>query len=123
MLRARSPINQIDQLKKPLLIGQGAHDVRVPQGEADRLVEALKKNGVKVTYLLYPDEGHGFLRPENNFSFFSVSGGVLGECLGGRYEPIGDLTGSSMQVPFGARFVPGLEGALSRNASQNAPKQ
>jgi acetyl esterase/lipase len=87
------------------------------------LVEALKKNGVEVTYLLYPDEGHGFLRPENNFSFFSVSEVFLGECLGGRYEPIGELTGSSMQVPFGAQYVPGLEGALSRNASQNAPKQ
>jgi dipeptidyl aminopeptidase/acylaminoacyl peptidase len=123
LLRARSPINRIDQLKKPLLIGQGAHDVRVPQGEADRLVEALKKNGVKVTYLLYPDEGHGFLRSENDFSFFSVSEVFLGECLGGRYEPIGDLTGSSMQVPFGAQYIPGLEEALSRNARQNAPKE
>ena len=121
LLRARSPINHIDQLKKPLLIGQGAHDVRVPQGESDRLVEALKKKGVHVTYLLYPDEGHGFLRPANRFSYYSVVEVFLGGCLGGRYEPIGDLTGSSLQVPFGARYIPGLEAALSNNAKKDPP--
>ncbi len=121
LLRARSPINRIDQLKKPLLIGQGAHDVRVPQGEADRLVEAMKKNGIQGTYLLYPDEGHGFLRPENNFSFFSVVEVFLGKCLGGRYEAIGSLAGSSIQVPFGAQYIPGLEDALQENAKQKQP--
>jgi dipeptidyl aminopeptidase/acylaminoacyl peptidase len=113
LLRARSPINFVDRVTKPILIGQGTHDSRVPQAESDRMVDALKKKGIKVTYLLYPDEGHGFLRPQNNLSFFAVTEVFLAQCLGGRAEPIGDaLQGSSVMVPYGAKFIPGLETAL-----------
>jgi dipeptidyl aminopeptidase/acylaminoacyl peptidase len=123
LLHDRSPINRVDQVTKPILIGQGAHDSRVPQGESDRMVDALKKNGVKVTYLLYPDEGHGFLRPQNNMSFFAVTEIFLGQCLGGRYEPIGDaLEGSSVTVPYGANFIPGLEAALKAASAKEKPK-
>jgi len=113
-LRARSPINKVDQVTKPILIGQGAHDVRVPQAESDRMVEALKKNGVKVTYVLYPDEGHGFMRKENSQSFFAITEVFLEGCLGGRSQSIGDFTGSSIKVPFGANYIPGLEAALAK---------
>ena len=117
LLRARSPIHRVGQVSKPILIGQGAHDVRVPQAESDRMVEALKKNNVKATYVLYPDEGHGFLRPENSLSFFAVTEVFLGECLGGQYEPIGgSVKGSSMLVPSGAQYIPGLEAALKSQA-------
>src|SRR5208337_3675177 len=119
LLRARSPINKVDQVTKPILIGQGAHDVRVPQAESDRMVEALKKNGVKVTYVLYPDEGHGFLRPENSLSFFAVTEVFLGQCMGGKYQPVGSsLQGSSMMVPSGAQHIPGLESALKAGAKR-----
>ena len=86
------------------------------------MVEALKKNGVKVTYLLYPDEGHGFLRAENNMSFFAVTEVFLGQCLGGRSEPIGDaLDGSSIRVPYGAGFIRGLEEALTSTSPKKEP--
>jgi dipeptidyl aminopeptidase/acylaminoacyl peptidase len=122
ILRAHSPIHRVDQVTRPILIGQGANDSRVPQAESDRMVEALKKNGVKVTYLLYPDEGHGFLRAENNMSFFAVTEVFLGQCLGGRSEPIGDaLDGSSIRVPYGAGFIRGLEEALTSTSPKKQP--
>jgi dipeptidyl aminopeptidase/acylaminoacyl peptidase len=123
LLKARSPINFVGRVKKPMLIGQGANDSRVPQGESDRMVAALNGQGVSVTYLLYPDEGHGFLRTENNRSFFAVTEIFLGQCLGGRYEQLGDaLAGSSVQVPVGAKYIPGLKAALEAEATKRAGK-
>ena len=113
-LTERSPLTYVDQIQRPLLIGQGANDVRVPQAEADRIVQAMQEKGITVTYLLYPDEGHGLARPENAMSFFAAAEAFLSECLGGRYEPIGDdFEGSSITVPVGAEHVPGLTEALS----------
>ncbi|PIO61735.1 hypothetical protein TELCIR_16732 [Teladorsagia circumcincta] len=59
-LTARSPLFFADRVKKPLMILQGANDPRVKQQESDQFVAALKKNHIPVTYVLYPDEGHGF---------------------------------------------------------------
>jgi len=113
-LLERSPLTYVDRIQRPLLIGQGSNDVRVPQAEADRIVQAMQDRGIPVTYLLYSDEGHGFARPENAMSFFAVAEAFLTECLGGRYEPIGDdIEGSSVAVPVGAEHVPGLTEALS----------
>jgi hypothetical protein len=68
-----------------------------------------------VTYVLYPDEGHGFARPQNRTSFYAVSEAFLSTCLGGRFEPVGnDFAGSSLQVPEGAQHVPGLAEALAK---------
>ncbi|MCC6677823.1 MAG: S9 family peptidase [Phycisphaerales bacterium] len=111
LLESRSPLNKADKITKPLLIGQGANDPRVKQAEADQIVDALKTRNIPVTYVLYPDEGHGFARPENNLSFFAVSEAFLSQYLGGRYEPIGQaLKKSSAQVRYGAEHVPGLTG-------------
>ena len=115
LLRARSPINFAHQTKNPVLIGQGANDSRVPQDQSDTVVDVMQKHGVKVTYALYPDEGHGLMRPKNNFSFWAMSEAFLAQCLGGRSQPIGDaLDGASVQVPAGAEHVPGLVEALAR---------
>ena len=115
LLQERSPLNYVDQICRPLLIGQGANDPRVKQTESDQIVQAMQEKAIPVTYVLYPDEGHGFARPENNLSFYAVAEAFLAECLGGRYEPIGDdLAGSSMTVPAGAEHLPGLEEALER---------
>ncbi len=66
-----------------------------------------------MTYVLFPDEGHGFARPENSKAFNAVTEGFLAQCLGGRAEPIGnDFAGSSISVPTGADSVPGLAEAL-----------
>ncbi|MCD9032510.1 S9 family peptidase [Luteimonas sp. Y-2-2-4F] len=113
LLLERSPISHVDRISKPLLIGQGANDPRVVQAESDQIVAAMQARGIPVTYALFPDEGHGFARPENNKAFNAVTEGFLAECLGGRAEPIGgDFAGSSIEVPTGADIVPGLADAL-----------
>jgi dipeptidyl aminopeptidase/acylaminoacyl peptidase len=113
LLAERSPITRVGDIKKPLLIGQGANDPRVKQAESDQIVKAMKEKNIPVTYVLYPDEGHGFARPTNRTSFYAVAEGFLAQCLGGRYEPVGnDFKGSSIQVLEGAANVPGLAEAL-----------
>jgi dipeptidyl aminopeptidase/acylaminoacyl peptidase len=113
LLNERSPLSYVDQIRRPLLIGQGANDPRVKQSESDQIVQAMQAKGIPVTYVLYPDEGHGFARPENNLSFFAAAEAFLSKCLGGRHEPVGeDFKGSSITVPSGKEHVPGLAEAL-----------
>ena len=113
LLHERSPLTYVDNISKPLLIAQGANDPRVKQAESDQIVDAMTARGIPVTYVLYPDEGHGFAVPENNLSFYAVAEGFLAHCLGGRVEPVGnDFRGASIQVPTGADYVPGLAEAL-----------
>jgi acetyl esterase/lipase len=95
------------------LIGQGANDPRVKQSESDQIVQTMQAKNIPVTYVLFPDEGHGFVRPENRLAFFAVAEVFLAQHLGGRYEPIGDdLKGSSIIVPVGDKEIPGLSEAL-----------
>ena len=113
MLTERSPLTYVDRISKPLLIGQGANDPRVKQAEADQIVKAMEDKNIPVSYVLFPDEGHGFGRPENRLAFNAVAEAFLSKHLGGRYEPIGDdFAGSSITVPKGAELVPGLPAAL-----------
>ncbi|MBX3415491.1 MAG: S9 family peptidase [Pirellulales bacterium] len=117
-LDERSPLAKVSAIKKPLLIGQGANDPRVKQSESDQIVAAMEEKKIPVTYVLYPDEGHGFARPENRLSFFAVTEAFLAENLGGRYEPVGkDFENSTIEVPHGAADVPGLSEALKANAT------
>ncbi len=113
-LLKRSPLTLVDKIERPLLIGQGANDPRVTQVEADQIVEAMQEKQIPVTYVLYPDEGHGFPRPQNRMSFNAVTEAFLAEHLGGRFEPIGEaFEGASIQVPVGAGDVPGLKEELT----------
>ncbi|HUN80534.1 MAG TPA: S9 family peptidase [Phycisphaerae bacterium] len=117
-LESRSPLTRVDKIVRPLLIGQGANDPRVKQAEADQIVKAMKERNIPVTYVLYPDEGHGFARPENRTSFNAITEAFLSQHLGGRYEPIGgDFKGSSVTVPEGADHVPGLTSSLAKSDS------
>jgi dipeptidyl aminopeptidase/acylaminoacyl peptidase len=117
LLKDRSPVYKADRIARPLLIGQGANDPRVKQDESDQIVRAMNDNGLPVTYVLYPDEGHGFARPENRMSFFAASEAFLSEHLGGGAEHIGrDLDGSSIEVPHGMAYVPGLAQALKTHS-------
>lgn len=112
-LKERSPLTYADRIRRPLLIAQGANDPRVKQAESDQIVDAMKEKNIPVTYVLYPDEGHGFARPENRIAFMAVTEAFLAENLGGRSEPIGKaLKGSSITVPEGASAVPGLSEKL-----------
>lgn len=114
LLKAASPLYKADRITKPLLIAQGANDPRVKQSESDQIVGAMKAAGVPVTYVLYPDEGHGFARPVNNIAFYAIAENFLAECLGGRAEAIGDvLAPSTAQIVEGAAHVKGLEAALA----------
>jgi dipeptidyl aminopeptidase/acylaminoacyl peptidase len=117
-MMAQSPITRVEAINRPLLIAQGANDPRVVKAESDQIVNAMKTRRLPVTYVLYPDEGHGFGRPENSLSFTAISEGFLSRCLGGRYEPIGDdFRGSSLQVLEGADHVPGLREALAQTGT------
>ncbi|WP_044561753.1 S9 family peptidase [Azospirillum sp. B4] len=114
LLHNASPLFKAGDIKKPLLIGQGANDPRVNQAESDQIVTAMKEKNIPVTYILFPDEGHGFARPENSIAFNAAAEQFLGACLGGRAEPFGTaFKGSSITVPDGAKFTPGLEAALA----------
>ncbi|MGE3109808.1 MAG: alpha/beta fold hydrolase [Phycisphaerales bacterium] len=112
-LASRSPTNFIQNIKKPLLIGQGFNDPRVNHDESQQMVDGMKKNNIPVTYVLFTDEGHGFARPQNRMAFYAVSEAFLAEHLGGNYQPIGDdFKDSTIQVPEGKSYVPGLSDAL-----------
>jgi dipeptidyl aminopeptidase/acylaminoacyl peptidase len=117
-LKSRSPLYRADKIERPLLIGQGKNDPRVKQQEAEQMVRAMKKNGIPVTYVLFPDEGHGFARPENRLAFYAVAERFLAAHLGGRAEPIGNaFSNSSISVPDGAEDLPGLDHALRAESS------
>jgi len=94
-----SPLTFVQNINKPLLIGQGANDPRVKLSESDQIVEAMNTAGLPVTYVVFPDEGHGFRNPKNNMAFMATTEAFLAEHLGGRAEPIGDsINESSAQV-------------------------
>jgi dipeptidyl aminopeptidase/acylaminoacyl peptidase len=115
LLKERSPLFKADQIRRPLLIGQGANDPRVNINESQQIVDALKAKSIPVTYVVFPDEGHGFARPQNNIAFNAVAENFLSKCLGGRAEPIGPaLKASTAKVAYGAEFAPGLQEALAK---------
>lgn len=108
-LAAQSPLNFVENIKKPLLIGQGANDPRVKQAESDQIVHAMELKNIPVTYVLYSDEGHGFARPENRLSFYAITEAFLAKYLGGRFEPVGNaFQNSSIQIITGKEGIPGL---------------
>jgi dipeptidyl aminopeptidase/acylaminoacyl peptidase len=85
-LRSRSPLFHVDQIKIPMLIAQGANDPRVKQSESEQVVAAMKQKGIDHEYLLFPDEGHGFAKPENRLKFYAAAERFLAKHLGGRAE-------------------------------------
>lgn len=89
LLKERSPLTYADRIQRPLLIGQGRNDPRVNVRESDQIVAAMQAKDIPVTYLVFPDEGHGFARPVNTIAFNAVAENFLAKCLDGRAEPIG----------------------------------
>ncbi len=82
-LKSRSPLFHAERIEIPLLIAQGANDPRVKQAEAEQIVDALKAKGKPVEYLLFPDEGHGFAKPENRLKFYAAAEAFLARHLAG----------------------------------------
>ncbi|GAA1384018.1 S9 family peptidase [Pseudonocardia kongjuensis] len=83
-MRRRSPITMVDRIRTPLLVAQGANDVRVVQAESDNIVAPLRERGVPVEYIVADDEGHGFQNPENQVLLHQATERHLAEHLGGR---------------------------------------
>lgn len=109
LLKARSPLHKADRIVRPLLIGQGANDPRVKQSESDQIVTAMETHGIPVTYVVFPDEGHGFHRPENNLAFTAIAEAFLASVLGGRAEPFdGEVARSTAEIRTGQELVKGL---------------
>lgn len=112
-LKERSPLTHIDRAFRPILIAQGLEDVRVTRAESEQMVAVLRRRNVPVTYITFPDEGHGFLRPENQIAFRAVTEAFLAKHLGGAAQPIDparDFKGSTLTVEAGGELVPGLTG-------------
>jgi dipeptidyl aminopeptidase/acylaminoacyl peptidase len=86
-LDAQSPLGRAADIRAPLLIGHGANDKRATITESDRIVAAMRANGIPVTYVVFENEGHGFADPANNKRFTALAEAFLGEHLGGRVEP------------------------------------
>ncbi len=102
ILRKKSPITYVDQIKRPLLIVHGTNDPRVKKAESDQIVKAMQDRNIPVTYLVYPDEGHGLARPENKMSFIAAAESFLAKILHGRAEPMTDeMKKSSVEIAAG----------------------
>ena len=107
LIWSASPVNFAHKIVCPLLIGQGANDLHVKPAESEQIVAAIEKNKGRVMYMLYPDEGHGFARPENSTDFTARSEEFLHQYLGGRFEPmIGNRISGSTAV---VRVIGGKE--------------
>lgn len=85
-LRERSPLTHVDRIRIPMLIGQGGQDPRVVEAESAQIVAAMQERGIPCRYVLYEDEGHGFVRPEHRLEFFAIAEEFLSEHIGGRLE-------------------------------------
>ena len=115
-LDAISPLTHVEYINKPLLIGQGANDPRVKIAESDQIVTAMNTRGLPVTYVVFPDEGHGFHNPANNMAFNAVTEAFLAKHLGGQAEPIGDdVADSTAQIRN--------KGGLAMNVETYIPAQ
>jgi dipeptidyl aminopeptidase/acylaminoacyl peptidase len=109
LLAERSPINKVENIKKPMLIFHGANDVRCKVVESDTIVAAMQAKSIPVSYVVYPDEGHGFHKPANRLSYVAIAEAFFARHLGGAFEPVGhDLDGSSHEIRVGADILTDL---------------
>jgi dipeptidyl aminopeptidase/acylaminoacyl peptidase len=96
--RRLSPLYHVENIRVPLLIGHGVNDPRAKLAESEQVVHALREHGKSVTFVVYPDEGHGFARPENIQDFNGRVEEFLARHLGGRAEPWRAVKGSSAEL-------------------------
>jgi dipeptidyl aminopeptidase/acylaminoacyl peptidase len=93
-----SPRFEHEPIPSSLFVAQGVNDVRVKKEQSDALVTLLRKRGTKVTYVVYRDEGHGFVRPENNLDFYGRVEEYLAQRLGGRAQPWRAQPGAQVEI-------------------------
>lgn len=122
LLRERSPLFRAGQIRGPLLLALGARDARTSRAEADQIAQALRARAGGLTYMVFPDEGRELVRQPNRLAFFAVLEHFLGDCLGGRIEPVGAaFEGAAINVYDGAVNVPGLSAFARRRTPPPAP--
>jgi len=120
-LRMRSPLFRASQIQRPLLLALGARDAPISRADHDQLAQALRSRGA-LTYLVFPDEGRTLVRPANRLSYLAVLEHFLGDCLGGRVEPVGTaFEDASIHVFAGAVNVPGLTAFARRLPAPQPP--
>ena len=86
-LWSRSPLSRVDAIRIPILVEHGVNDPRVKRAESEQIVAAMRDKGIDHEYLLYPDEGHGLVKPENRLRSAAAAERFLAKHLGGRFEP------------------------------------
>lgn len=84
LLESLSPLHEVDRIACPMLVAQGMTDPRVPPHESEQIVEALKARGIPVEYVVFEDEGHGFLKRENRRRVYTEVALFLGRHLQGQ---------------------------------------
>lgn len=124
-LESKSPINYVDKIVKPLLIGHGANDSRVSVSESETIVKAMQARKLPVTLCLFPDEGHQFQKPENKRAFYAIAESFFNKHLGGRVESMiaEDFEKSSLEIKAGVGLFDGLEQLLPNKTEKPAEKK
>lgn len=99
-LHSCSPLNYVDNIKKPLLLVHGANDPIVAGSESDQIFEKMKQKGLPVIYISFPDEGHSVEKFANSMCYLAYSEWLLSQYLGGEFEPLPleQLQKSSAQI-------------------------
>jgi dipeptidyl aminopeptidase/acylaminoacyl peptidase len=85
-LWSRSPLSRVDAITIPILVAQGENDPRVKRAESEQIVAAMAERGIDHEYVMYENEGHGFVKPENRLDFYHRADRFLAKHLGGRAE-------------------------------------
>lgn len=123
ILRQQSPLFYAARIRGPLLMGLGGRYGRGLRSEADQIAQAVRARRGSLTYLVFPDEGRELVRPANRLSYLAVLEHFLGDCLGGRIEPVGAaFEGAAINVYDGAVNVPGLS-AFARRPAPPQPRE
>ncbi len=121
-LRQRSPAIRAGQMRRPLLLALGARDPAATRAEFDQIAQSLRGRRIELSSIVFPEEGAQLLRPQNRLAYYAVLEHFLGNCLGGRVEPVGGaFEGASMQVYDGAAVAPGLSAFARRPAPPPQP--
>jgi hypothetical protein len=122
LLYDQSPIYRANQIRSPLLLAMGGHDPIASRSEADQITLALRARGTSATYLVFPDDGAELTRTQNRLAYLAVLEHFLGDCLGGRVEPVGNaFEGANLIAYEGAVNVPGLTAFARRLAAPPPP--
>jgi dipeptidyl aminopeptidase/acylaminoacyl peptidase len=122
LLYDQSPIYRAGQIRNPLLLALGGHDAIASRAEADQIVLALRTHGTSATYLVFPDDGADLTHAQNRLAYLAVLEHFLGDCLGGRVEPVGNaFEGATLAAYEGAVNVPGLSAFARRLALPPQP--